>query len=103
MKFNKTVNADKQQVLKKVVWEDSTMAGVLRRRGLDQGPSDLGDALDAIFRELGMPRTLKEVGVGRDKFPMLATNSLKDTLCTLNPISLTRDEQVLEILEMCAE
>ena len=32
----------------------------------------LGDVLDAVIRELGMPRSLKEVGVGREKFAELA-------------------------------
>lgn len=30
----------------------------------EQGKADLGDALDALFRELGILRSLKEVGVG---------------------------------------
>lgn len=102
MRFNKPVNEEKQHRLLQVLWEDRATAEILDRRGLAQDASDLSDGLDAVFRELGMPRSLKEVGVGRDKFAMLAANSLKDTLCTLNPIPLRKAEQVLEILEMCA-
>ena len=102
MKWNAKVNSVKQQRLMKVMWSESTVVEVLEKRGLSEEGSDAGDALDAIFRELGMPRSLKEVGVGRDKFDTLATNSLKDPCCVVNPIPLERKSQVLEILEMCA-
>jgi alcohol dehydrogenase class IV len=64
--------------------------------------ADLGDLLDIIIRELGMPRTLKEVGVGRDKFDALAKNSLEDIWIKTNAKPITEKEQVLEILEMVA-
>ncbi|PWY76427.1 putative Fe-containing alcohol dehydrogenase [Aspergillus sclerotioniger CBS 115572] len=65
--------------------------------------ADLGDVLDVIIRELGLPRTLKEVGVGRDKLDGLAENSLRDRWCRTNPVPLVEKEQVLEILEMVVE
>nr|POE63462.1 ethanolamine utilization protein eutg [Quercus suber] len=102
MKYNARVNSEKQERLKQIMWGEAPIAEVLARRGLKYESSDVGDALDAIFRELGMPRSLKEVGVGRDKFDVLAMNSLKDPCCKANPIPLERTEQVLEILEMCA-
>lgn len=61
---------------------------------------DLGDVLDALFRELGMPRSLGDFGIGRDKLDGLAVNSLKDRWCRSNPVPLNEKEQVLEILEM---
>lgn len=103
MKWNAGVNGDKQERLKQAMWAEHAVAEVLQARGLSKDSSDVGDALDAIFRELGMPRSLKEVGVGRDKFDGLAVNSLKDPCCIVNPIPLERESQVLEILEMCAE
>jgi alcohol dehydrogenase class IV len=103
MKYNKRVNGEKQERLKVVMWDEPAIAEVLHSRGLKQEGSDVGDALDAVFRQLGMPRTLKEVGVGRDQFQALAVNSLGDALCGLNPVALTSEDQVLEILEMCAE
>ncbi|PYI04906.1 putative Fe-containing alcohol dehydrogenase [Aspergillus sclerotiicarbonarius CBS 121057] len=69
--------------------------------GMDK--ADLGDVLDAIIRELGLPRTLKEVGVGRDQLDGLAENSLRDRWCRTNPVPLVEKEQVLEILEMVVE
>lgn len=102
MKYNAKANGAKQEKLESFMWNEPAIAQVLKKRGLTAEASDAGDALDAIFRELGMPRSLKEVNVGRDKFDTLAENSLKDPCCHVNPIPLERKEQVLEILEMCA-
>ncbi|EME39440.1 hypothetical protein DOTSEDRAFT_75198 [Dothistroma septosporum NZE10] len=102
MKYNAKVNGQKQQKLKQVMWSELAVSEVLKSRGLKEVESDAGDALDAIFRHLGMPRSLKEMDIGKDKFEVLALNSLKDPCCTTNPIPLERKEQVLEILEMCA-
>ena len=100
LSYNAKANSEKQQKVKDIIWSDSTVVEVLRKAGLVKEKTNAGDALDAVFRELGMPRTLKEVGVGRDKLDGLAENSLKDQCCIENPIPLTKKEQVLEILEM---
>ncbi|EMC91123.1 hypothetical protein BAUCODRAFT_315588 [Baudoinia panamericana UAMH 10762] len=102
MKYNASVNGDKQAKLKQVMWDEAPIAEVLKKRGLKPESSDAGDGLDAIFRELGMPRSLKEKSIGRDKFQALAVNSLVDACCKANPIPITKEEQVLEILDMCA-
>lgn len=102
MKWNASANGHKQDKLKEVMWSEPPVAEALAWRGLKQDSSDAGDALDAIFRELGMPRTLKEKGIGREKFSMLAVNSLKDPCLTANAIPIDREEQVMEILEMVA-
>lgn len=83
--------------------QDPVVAGVLRERLDDVSAADLGDVLDAVIRELGMPRSLADVGIGRDKLEMLAENTLHDPLCQSNPIPLTKKSQVLEILEMVVE
>lgn len=62
--------------------------------------ADLGDILDAVIRELGMPRTLKEKGIGRDKLDLLAENSLKNHWIKTNAKPITEKSQVMEILEM---
>lgn len=76
------------------------VAEVLRSRSINVEDSDLGDILDAVIRELGMPRSLGDVGVGRDKLEGLAAHSLHDRWCKTNPVPLKEKEQVLEILEM---
>ncbi|MCJ1350828.1 MAG: hypothetical protein MMC33_000809 [Icmadophila ericetorum] len=103
-KYNaaKGANVEKQDVAKKVLWGIGIVSEVLRKSGLREGEADLGDALDAILRELGMPRSLGQVGVGKDQFETLAVNSLRDPWLGTNPSPLTTKEQVLEILEACA-
>ena len=100
LSYNSRENSERQKKVKDIIWSDATVVDVLKQAGLDKEKSNAGDALDAIFRELGMPRTLKEVGIGRDKLDILAENSLQDSCCLVNPIPLTKKEQVLEILEM---
>lgn len=100
MRFNKTVNGAKQGKVLEVLWSEVAIEDVLVRMGFKRDESDLADVLDAIFRELGMPRTLKEVGVGREQLPALAEGSLKDRFCESNPIPLRESAQVMEILEM---
>lgn len=100
-KFNAKVNAQQQALVVEAFWEDPDIAATLTKHSLVRGQADLGDALDAVIRELGFPRTLREYGVGRDKLEAVAESSLKDPCCQFNAIPLERKEQVLEILEMC--
>lgn len=93
-------NVDRQRNVVEVLWKDQEVKGVLRERGLVEGKADLGQVLDAVIQELGMPRSLKDVGVGRDKVDELAANSLHDPWCATNAVPLEKKEQVLEILEM---
>ncbi|KAJ8122956.1 hypothetical protein O1611_g9708 [Lasiodiplodia mahajangana] len=102
MKYNARVNGDMQKRIAESIWSEVDIADILKKNGLSQVESDFGDALGAIFDELGMPRSLKDVGVGRDKWDQLAANSLEDKCCKENPVPLTKKEQVLEILEMCS-
>lgn len=98
-KYNASVNEKQQKKVRDVLWAELEVAKVLKDRGLAE-TADLGDMLDAIISELGMPRSLKDVGVGDDKFDLLAENSLSDRWCATNPIPLTEKSQVMEILQM---
>ena len=101
LRYNARANSDKQDKVKRIIWSDATVVKqVLETAGLDRDTSNAGDALDAVFRALGMPRTLKDVGVGRDRLDMLAENSLQDPCCAVNPVPLTEKAQIMEILEM---
>ncbi|KAI1756094.1 hypothetical protein F4782DRAFT_484750 [Xylaria castorea] len=102
LKYNARVNGDAQKTIAEVIWSVEDIANVLKKHGLSKAESDLGDALRAIFNELGMPKSLKDVGVGRAEWDQLAVNSLEDVCCRANPVPLTQKEQVLEILEMCS-
>jgi alcohol dehydrogenase class IV len=98
-KYNAKVNKAKQEQVEAIFWGDEKVKAVLEARGLESNKADLGDVLDAVISELGMPRSLKAVGVGRDKLDLLAENSLNDKWCHTNPIPLEQKAQVLEILE----
>ncbi|KAH8757347.1 alcohol dehydrogenase [Diaporthe sp. PMI_573] len=100
-KFNAKVNAQQQVLVVDAFWDDPDTAAALTKHSLVRGKADLGDALDAVIRELGFPRTLGEYGIGRDKLEAIAESSLKDPCCQFNAIPLEKKEQVLEILEMC--
>ena len=101
-KYNKPVNAEKQQLVLDILWSEDVVVRVLNKAGLKKETADLGDALDVVIRELGIPRTLKEVGVGPDKFEKLAVVSCKDRWCKTNPIPLTETEEVMKILNTCS-
>ena len=106
-KWNAAQNAnnDRQSNCLKILLEDPVTRKLIEDKlGHESAEkADLGDVLDIIIRELGMPRTLKEVNVSRDKFDILAKNSLGDIWIQTNAKPITEKEQVLEILEMVAE
>jgi alcohol dehydrogenase class IV len=89
-------NNARQQACIDILMRDAEV----RRLMSSRKNADLGDILDAVIRELGMPRTLKEKGIGRDKLDLLAENSLKDHWIKTNAKPITEKSQVMEILEM---
>ncbi|KAJ7448519.1 hypothetical protein FB451DRAFT_1532744 [Mycena latifolia] len=103
-KFNASHGTDlsRQQIVKSILWGVPEMRRLAESNGLTEGVADLGDLLDVLLRALGMPRTLAEVGVGRDKLEQLAEYSLLDRWAVTNPVPLTEKAQVMEILEMVA-
>lgn len=100
-KYNMSVNGEKQKKVLEILWRDESVKETLEERGLRRVKADLGDVLDAIIGSLGMPRSLKAVGVvGEEKLERLAENSLHDKWCATNPRPLTERAQVMQILEM---
>ena len=70
---------------------------------LEGQSADLADILTILIRTLELPRSLKDVGIGRDAFNTLAENTLSDMWAKTNPVPLVKKEDVLEILEIVAE
>lgn len=95
-------NVERLEKAAKIFWEIDVARELFEAKGLEQETSQLSDLIDVVVRTLGMPRTLSEVGVGRDQFEHLAINSLHDGCVQTDPGKIVRKEQVLEILEMCA-
>lgn len=104
-KYNAAHNANnhRQDLVRQFLLHNADVQDVLKTRSVDTSIADLGDVLDAVIRNLGMPRTLRDVGVGREKLDGLAENSLHDRWCISNPVSLREKGQVLEILEKVVE
>lgn len=102
-KFNASRNANnlRQMAVKELLLNDEVVEKALGDRRV--ADLDLGDILDAIIRELGMPRTLKEVNVGWDQLDALASNSLQDVWIKTNAFPITEKSQVMEVLEMVIE
>jgi maleylacetate reductase len=82
--FNALVNADRQ-------------AQISAALGFPGRPA--AQALDAIIRDLGMPRSLSEVGVQQADLPRLAKNCMLDDWLYSNPRPIKGEAEVLSILE----
>ncbi|TAQ90324.1 hypothetical protein B7494_g1346 [Chlorociboria aeruginascens] len=89
----------KQDKIRDILWSENAIAQEFTKAGLTQQDADLGDLLDAIIRALGLPRTLKEVGIGQDQIDTLSKRTLDDAWASTNPIPLTTAAQVKSILE----
>lgn len=108
MKYNhkygkgNTVTAQKQEKVKKILWSEPKVAEMLKSAGLNEDSADLGDLLDAIIRALGLPRSLRELGIQEKVIAGLSSRALDDFWAATNPIPLLKAEQVREILETVA-
>jgi maleylacetate reductase len=87
MRWNKTVNADRQALV----------AAAMGRPN-----QDAGDVLDDFIRGLGMPRSLREVNVGSDHFDRIARQAMGTPWVPRNPRKIEGPAQVREILDMAA-
>ncbi|KAL2355728.1 putative Fe-containing alcohol dehydrogenase [Cryomyces antarcticus] len=81
-KYNVSANGDRQRKVYDVLCSEAEVDRLLTIRGLSKESANLGDLLDAIISELGMPR---------------------NKWCKTNPIPLESKGQIMEILEMVVE
>lgn len=87
LRWNASINKDRQALI----------AEAMGRPGVEAG-----DLLRDFIVNLGMPRTLREVGVGADQFEVIAENSMHDRWLHTNPRKIRGQEDVIEILQMVA-
>jgi len=85
MRWNKSVNADRQELV----------AAALGRPG-----EDAADLLDELIGGLGLPTRLSEVGVSPEHFDKIAEMSMSTPWVPFNPRPIPGPEQVREILEL---
>jgi len=88
MRWNKADNAERQALV-------STAMG--------QAGKDAGDVLDAFIRGLGLPRSLRDVGVGPEHFDVIAEQAMRTPWVPRNPRKIDSPAQVREILALAAE
>jgi alcohol dehydrogenase class IV len=53
-----------------------------------------------FVESLGMPTTLRKVGVTREDFPFLARDAVRDLILATNPRPLKGESDVIEVLEL---
>jgi alcohol dehydrogenase class IV len=87
MKWNKTVNAERQAMV----------AAAMGHPG-----QDAGGLLDAFIAGLGMPRSLGAVNIGPDAFDRIAEGAMATPWIPRNPRPINSPWQVREILELAA-
>jgi maleylacetate reductase len=85
MAYNVSVNAGRQQEVSAALGQPDRPASVL---------------LDELISGLGMPRTLRDVGVKEELLPQLAQNCMLDDWTFSNPRKISTPEEVMEILRM---
>jgi alcohol dehydrogenase class IV len=90
--------AQRQKKVREVLWSEPDLASIFEAEGLQSDVADLGDLLHCIIRAVGLPRSLKEVGVDEEVIPTLAKRALADQWSPTNPVPLMRAEQIEEIL-----
>ncbi|KAJ6461003.1 hypothetical protein C8R45DRAFT_941484 [Mycena sanguinolenta] len=81
----------------------SRVMSIGREPAVGGGFSRARDLLDVFAWALGIACTLAEVGVGRNKFDLLAEHSVFDAWVATNSAPITEKAQLMEILEMVAE
>nr|WP_249810172.1 iron-containing alcohol dehydrogenase [Bradyrhizobium sp. 157] len=87
MRWNKSANAERQALV----------AAAMGRPN-----DDAGDLLDRFIRGLGMPCSLREVGVGPEQFDRIAQQAMATPWVPRNPRRIEGPAQVREILDMAA-
>jgi maleylacetate reductase len=87
MRWNRPANAGRQALV----------AAAMGHPG-----EDAGDVLDAFIRNLGMPRSLREVKVGPEHFDRIARAAMSTPWVPRNPRKIEGPAQVREILDMTA-
>jgi len=87
MRWNKSVNADRQALISAAMGDPNT---------------DAGDLLDRFIGGLGMPRSLGAVQIGAEHFDRIAEGAMHTPWIPRNPRPIPTPAQVREILELAA-
>ena len=83
LRFNRPVNAAQQRT-------------VAEAMGFPQ--DDAADVVAALAMDIGMPATLKEVGIDRAQFAAIADHAMHENWLHSNPRPITDAAQIMDIL-----
>jgi maleylacetate reductase len=87
LRYNHAVNAERQRMV----------AEAMGRPG-----EDAADVIEGFVAGLGLPGRLADVGVGPDRYAVIAAHVMHDSWLHANPRKIDSAEQVLQILEAAA-
>ncbi|HTR83922.1 MAG TPA: iron-containing alcohol dehydrogenase [Reyranella sp.] len=87
LRWNLPANADRQKRVSEAFEKPGTPAA---------------DLVAGLVKTLGLPGSLSEVGVGRDRFQEIAEKSMHDRAVLNNPRAIKGPAEVMEILELAA-
>jgi maleylacetate reductase len=87
LRYNASVNADRQALISEAMGQPGRPAA---------------DVVSDLIKSLGMPSTLRDVGVEADRFELVAKNALLARWVHANPKKISGVDDVLEILRMAA-
>ena len=87
LRYNEPVNAGRQALISEAMGQPDRPAA---------------DVVSDLIKSLGMPSTLKEVGVEPDRFDLVAKNALLARWVHANPRKISGVDDVLDILRMAA-
>ena len=87
MRWNKSANAERQALVSEA---------------MGQSGKDASDVLDKFIRDLGMPRSLHEVHVGKEHFDAIAKQAMSTPWVPRNPRKISGPAEVREILDLAA-
>jgi len=99
MRWNYRKNAKQQEHIKEIMVSN----GIVEKLGLKNDSNlQCWQILSTFIKSIGMPQSLKEVGIGPDKYDLIAKETLLDFWSRTNPIPLETSEQIMEILKLAA-
>lgn len=84
LRYNKPINEPQQRLV---------------AEALDMPGGDASEALLGLLRELGVPTTLREVGITRDQFPRIAETVLANGYVRTNPRPIQAASEIVEVLD----
>jgi alcohol dehydrogenase class IV len=84
MRWNRSSNAPQQQLI-------SDAMGVPEQAA--------ASALADLVKQLGLPQSLRDVGVARDAIPLIAAKAFGDILIKTNPRAVNSASDIQEVLE----